>query len=129
MAHAHEGHDPHGHSEDALAEGHYGHISVRTYFMVFTGLMILMILTVAAWAVEKYVIPGVMPGWLAVTIAMSIAVAKTALIVTYFMHVKVSSKLTQIFSVSAFVWLAILIIITMGDYLARGWPPSGGPLP
>jgi cytochrome c oxidase subunit 4 len=44
------------------------------------------------------------------------------------MHVKVSSKLTQIFAMSAFVWLLILFVITMGDYMARGWPPQKGPL-
>lgn len=129
MAKTHDtGRDPHGHSEDALGEGNYGHISVRTYYTVFIALMVLMLLTVGAWWVEKNVLTE-MPGWLAVGIAMAIAVAKTALIIIYFMHVKVSSKLTQAFSASAFVFLAILFIIVMGDYVARGWPPQIGPLP
>lgn len=120
MANAHDsGHHEHG-------EGSYGHISVATYWRIFGGLMGLMILTVAAWWIEKNLVH--LPGWLAIGIAMGIAIAKTLLIVIYFMHVKVSSKITQLFAAGAFVWLLILFIITMGDYVARGWPPGSGPL-
>ncbi len=103
------------------------HISRGTYYRVFAALMVLMVLTVAAWWVEKNLIE--LPGWLAVTIAMSIAIAKTVLIVLYFMHVKISSRMTQVYAAGAFVWLIILFVITMGDYVARGWPPQAGPLP
>ncbi|NJN16358.1 MAG: oxidase [Oscillochloris sp.] len=115
------------HATSVPGESHHGHISVGTYYRVFSGLMLLMILTVAAWWVEKNLLE--LPGWLAVTIAMSIAIAKTVLIIVYFMHVKVSDKVTQLFAGAAFFWLAILFIITMGDYFARGWPPQVGPLP
>jgi cytochrome c oxidase subunit 4 len=81
---------------------------------------------VAAWYVEKHFVQ--LPEIVAVGIAMAIAIAKTALIIYFFMHIKVSSRLTQIFAVSAFVWLLILFVITMGDYMARGWPPQKGPL-
>lgn len=124
MANSHDsGHHAHDHGE-----GNYGHISVATYWKVFWSLMGLMILTVVAWYVEKQILPGVIPGWLAISIAMGIAMAKTLLIVVFFMHVKVSSKITQIFAAGSFVWLLILFIITMGDYVARGWPPGSGPL-
>jgi cytochrome c oxidase subunit 4 len=119
-------HTPQTHSGQH-GEGHHGHISRGIYYRVFGTLMFLMILTVAAWWVEKNVFE--MPGWLAVTIAMSIAIAKTVLIVIYFMHVKISSKMTQLYAAAGFVWLLILFVITMGDYLARGWPPQIGPLP
>ena len=121
MGEKHAHHTTHHHSA-----GH-AHISRGTYYRVFAALMVHMVLTVAAWWVEKNLI--YMPGWLAVTIAMSIAVAKTALIVIYFMHVKVSSRITQVYAAGAFVWLIILFVITMGDYVARGWPPQAGPLP
>jgi cytochrome c oxidase subunit 4 len=87
----------------------------------------LMILTVAAWYVEKHLIH--LPEIVGVGIAMAIAIAKTALIIIFFMHVRVSSRLTQVFAASSFIWLLILFVITMGDYLSRGWPPSAGPLP
>ena len=121
MGEKHAHHTTHRHSA-----GH-AHISRGTYYRVFAALMVLMVLTVAAWWVEKNLIE--MPGWLAVTIAMTIAIAKTVLIVLYFMHVKVSSRITQVYAASAFVWLIILFVITMGDYFARGWPPQAGPLP
>jgi cytochrome c oxidase subunit IV len=117
----------HGHGSGAHSNGAHGHIGVRTYLFTFTGLLVLMIATVGAWWVEKNLI--VIPEWLGVTIAMAIAGAKTALIIYYFMHVKISSRLVQIFASLAFVFLAILFIITMGDYIARGWPPQEGPLP
>ncbi|MCX7860058.1 MAG: cytochrome C oxidase subunit IV family protein [Chloroflexus sp.] len=121
MAERHAHPHAHHHSDQ------HTHISRGTYYRVFAALMVLMVLTVAAWWVEKNVIT--MPGWLAVAIAMSIAIAKTVLIVLYFMHVKVSSRVSQIYAAGAFVWLLILFVITMGDYVARGWPPQAGPLP
>jgi cytochrome c oxidase subunit IV len=122
-------HSNHGHSTHS--EGGHGHISKRTYYTVFVALMVLMILTVGVYYGEDYLETQgiVLPGFLVVGIAMSIAVAKTALIVLYFMHVKVSSKITQIFAAAAFLWLLLLFGITMGDYLARDWPgPVDGPL-
>jgi cytochrome c oxidase subunit 4 len=115
------------HGGAAHSEGAHGHIGVRTYLFTFTGLLVLMIATVGAWWIEKNLVE--MPQWLAVTIAIAIASAKTVLIVYYFMHVKISSRLVQLFASLSFVFLAILFIITMGDYFARGWPPPPGPLP
>lgn len=112
-------------------DGHTNHVSKATYYRVFVGLMLLMILTVAVYYGEDFLeTQGIMlPGALVVGIAMSIAVAKTALIVLYFMHVKVGSKVAQIFAAASFVWLMLLFVITMGDYVARDWPPQlNGPL-
>ncbi|NNJ10708.1 oxidase [Chloroflexales bacterium ZM16-3] len=115
---AHEG----GHEH----EGHYGHIPLRTYWMVFGALMGLMALTVGAYYLEKLVLP--LPEVVAVGIAMLIAICKTALIMVFFMHLKVSSKLARVFAASSFVWLMIMFTIIMGDYFAKGWPPQQGPL-
>lgn len=120
-------HDSPVHSSKGYEDDHgQGHIGRPTYYRVFAGLMVLMILTVVAWYVQNNVFA--LPSWLAITIAMSIAIAKTSLIVLYFMHAKVSNRVTQLFAASAFVFLLILFIITMGDYVARGWPPEQGPL-
>lgn len=89
--------------------------------MVFAGLLILMIMTVGA----RFVNLG--PA-LNAAVAVTIAIAKTVLIVLYFMHVRFSSRLTQVFVGAAFMWLLILFFLTMGDYLARDWPPASGPL-
>ncbi len=119
------GHGAHGdgaHSEHAA----HAHISRGTYYRVFAALMVLMALTVGAWWIEGIV---ALPRLLGVAIAMAIAIAKTTLIVLYFMHVKVSERATQLYAAAAFIGFAIMVIITMGDYFARGWPPPPGPLP
>jgi cytochrome c oxidase subunit IV len=128
MAEKHTAHDAHHHANGSA----HGHISKRTYYIVFALLMVLMVLTVGVYYLESEVLEpaGIMlPGVLIVGIAMSIAIAKTALIVLYFMHVKVSSKITQVFAAASFIWLLLLFGITMADYLARDWPgPADGPL-
>jgi caa(3)-type oxidase subunit IV len=35
------------------------------------------------------------------------------------MHVKLGTRLTWIFASAAFVWLAIFLVFTFGDYLSR----------
>jgi cytochrome c oxidase subunit 4 len=99
--------------------GHHKHImSVQTNLIVFAALMGLLVVTVAA----AYMIKG---GW-GIIVAMIIASIKAALILAYFMHIRFSSKLQMIFSVSAFFWLALMILITLSDYLSRGWLPIEG---
>jgi cytochrome c oxidase subunit 4 len=117
-------HDTNGH--DSHGQAGHGHIGRPTYFKVFGALMVLMILTVAAYYIEgMFEIPRL----LGVIIAMAIAITKTALIVIFFMHVKVSERVTQLYAAAAFVTFALMVIIMMGDYFARGWPPQIGPLP
>lgn len=105
---------------------HHAHIGRGAYYRIFAALMALMALTVGAWWIEGMI---ALPRLLGVAIAMGIAIAKTTLIVLYFMHVKVSERAAQLYAVAAFIGFAIMVIITMGDYFARGWPPPPGPLP
>jgi caa(3)-type oxidase subunit IV len=51
---------------------------------------------------------------------MIIAVAKAVLIVLCFMHVLHSHRLTMVVSVAGFLWLAIMLALTLSDYLFRG---------
>jgi caa(3)-type oxidase subunit IV len=37
------------------------------------------------------------------------------------MHLRYSPRLTILVVFTGFVWLAILILLTMSDYLSRGW--------
>jgi cytochrome c oxidase subunit IV len=123
--HSNSGHSAHGHEAGVHDHGR-GHIGRPTYYRIFAALMGLMILTVLAWYVEPMLQFNRVVG---IAVAMAIACAKTALIVLYFMHVKVSERITQLYAGAAFVTLAIMVIIMMGDYFARGWPPQVGPLP
>ena len=53
-------------------------------------------------------------------VALSIAVLKATLVVLYFMHVRYSSRLTWVFVIAGFFWLAILMVLTLSDYKTRG---------
>ncbi len=127
------GHSAQGHVAGAHDDHPYGHIGRPTYYKIFGALMGLMILTVLAWYVEPLLGLDRLVGEngarvIGITVAMAIAIAKTALIVLFFMHIKVSERVTQLYAAAAFVGLAIMVIIIMGDYFARGWPPQLGPL-
>ena len=54
-------------------------------------------------------------------LALAIAVVKGALIIMYFMEVKYQSKLVWVFASSSFVFLLIMLVLTMNDYLTRDW--------
>jgi len=87
-------------------------VPVRTYLLVFTSLMVLTFLTVAA---SRYDF-----GAGNTVVAMGIAVLKATLVVLFFMHVKYSSRLVQISVIAAFLWLALLISGALSDYVTRG---------
>jgi cytochrome c oxidase subunit 4 len=92
--------------------------SVGVYLWVFAALLVLLALAVGVAFID-------LGAW-SVVLALSIATAKALLIVLYFMHVRSSSRLTQLFTVGMLLWLLILIVITLSDYLTRGAPwPSG----
>src|ERR1035437_71862 len=55
-------------------------------------------------------------------IALLIATIKATLVVLFFMHVKgASEKLTGAIVVSGFFFLAILLTLSLADYLTRSW--------
>ena len=55
-------------------------------------------------------------------VALLIAPVKATLVVLYFMHVKgASEKLTGVVVVSGFFFLAILLSLSLADYMTRSW--------
>ncbi|MCU0493830.1 MAG: cytochrome C oxidase subunit IV family protein [Chloroflexaceae bacterium] len=99
-------------------------IPLRTYFTIFGALLLLLGLTVGVAFLDL--------GPFSVVVALSIAFAKAILIVLFFMHVRYSSRLVQIFAATALLWFFFMISLTIADYMARSgdWPPSpdSGPL-
>lgn len=87
--------------------------SLRTNYTVFAVLMALLVATVGASFLPM--------GSFHLPVAMTIAVIKAALILTYFMHLRYSSRLTWAFATAAFLWLIVLIVFTVNDYASRGW--------
>lgn len=91
-------------------------VPLKYYFGVFTLLMVFTALTVF---VAKFDLESVW-GPLNIIVALTIAIVKATAVVLIFMHVKWSSKLTQVIIIAGLFWLAILLIMTMTDYLVRG---------
>jgi cytochrome c oxidase subunit 4 len=88
-------------------------VPLRTYLLIFAVLMALTGTTI--WvAFQDY-------GPLNNVIALSIAVVKMTLVILFFMHVRYATRLTWLVVVSGFVWLVLLIAVTMSDYISRGW--------
>ncbi len=92
-------------------------VSPKVYFTIFSVLMICTVLTVFAAEVDlnKYF------SGLNIIVALTIAVFKASLVVLFFMHGKYSSKRTQLVIIASVFWLAIMLFMTMSDYVSRSW--------
>lgn len=86
--------------------------SPKLYIMVFLALMVLTVITVAVAYQDL--------GPLNDIVALTIATAKALLVVLFFMHVKYSTRLTALTALGGIFFLAILIAMTLNDYMSRG---------
>lgn len=91
-------------------------VPVRSYVMIFAALMVLTALTVLVSKVEL--------GAFNFVVAISIALLKATLVVMYFMHVNHSTTLTKLFVASGFVWVLVLFVFVLSDYLSRPLDPQ-----
>jgi cytochrome c oxidase subunit IV len=90
--------------------------SIQTNVAIFIALNVLLFATVGAAYLPL--------GNYHFLIAMALATVKAVLIVMYFMHVKYSHRLTAIICAASFLWLGIMIALTLTDYMTRethGW--------
>ena len=95
---------------------------VRTYLLVFLGLMALTFLTVGAAHVNiAHHLPGQMTDAINDAVAMMIAVAKATLVILFFMHVWHSARLNKIVVWASLFFLLILFAFSLVDYFSRGW--------
>ena len=92
-------------------------VSPKVYVVIFATLMICTILTVVAAEVDlnKYF------SGLNIIVALTIAVFKASLVVLFFMHGKYSPKRTQLVIIASVFWLAVMLFMTMSDYVSRPW--------
>jgi cytochrome c oxidase subunit IV len=90
-------------------------VSPRVYLAVFAVLLLMTGTTTAVSFLD-------LGPWNTV-VALGIAVFKATLVVLFFMHVKYSRRLTQIVIVGGLFWLAIMLVITMSDFMTRAWLP------
>jgi cytochrome c oxidase subunit 4 len=83
----------------------------KIYFIIWASLMLLLLIT---WSVAEFDL-----GPFNTVAAITIAVTKMLLVILYFMHVRYSERRTWIFVAAGFIWLLIMIDLTLGDYLTR----------
>jgi cytochrome c oxidase subunit 4 len=87
-------------------------VSKGTYYAIFFALLVLTGTTVGAAFANLGAFNDI--------VAMGIACTKATLVVLFFMHVKYGSRLVWAVVSGAIVFLAILFIFILSDYLTRG---------
>jgi cytochrome c oxidase subunit 4 len=86
--------------------------SVGTYVKI---LLVLLLATGITTAVSRVDL-----GPFNTVVALGIASVKMLLVALFFMHIRYSTKLTKLVVVGGLMWLAILLLLTMSDYVTRG---------
>ena len=89
-------------------------VSTKAYFAVFTALLGLTALTTGVAYVDLGRIGNI-------AVALTIATIKVVLVMLYFMHLRYSTRLTILFAVAGIFWLGIMLVLTLSDYVSRGW--------
>lgn len=94
---------------------HAGHhiVPIETYIGVFLGLMGFTALTVAVAFMNLGALNNV--------VALGIASIKAFLVVFFFMHLKYNPRILWVVAAGGFLWLAIMILLTLSDLATRGW--------
>lgn len=87
--------------------------SAQSYLLTGFALLTFLALTISAAYMNL--------GPLNTIVAMSISVAKSALIVLFFMHLRYSKPIMWVFVAAGFFWLGIMLVLGMSDYMSRGW--------
>jgi cytochrome c oxidase subunit IV len=93
---------PHGHGPTTKM-----FIGVWVALLVATGLTVL--------------IATINLGAFSAPIALIIATIKAILVILFFMEIKYQTKMTLTVVLAAFFFLALLLCLTMSDYISRAW--------
>ena len=93
----------HTHTEHIVKPG--------TYLVIITTLLALTGVTVYAAYVNL--------GKYNIVVALAIATVKATFVVLFFMHAKYSPRRTQLVIVAGIFWLALLLFMTLSDYISR----------
>ncbi len=87
--------------------------SVKTYAWVWIALLILTGVTTGVAYIDL--------GPFSLPVALAIAVGKMLLVALFFMHVRHSNSLTKLVVLGGLMWLGILLLLSMADFVTRGW--------
>jgi len=92
--------------------------SIKTYTLVFLALLALTAATTVVATIDL--------GPFNVVMALLIAVVKMMLVALFFMHLRHSTILTKVVVGGGMLWLAILLVLSLSDFVTRGWLPVPG---
>jgi cytochrome c oxidase subunit IV len=104
--------EPAANQETAYPQHHV--VSWKVYLTIFAGLCVLTAVSV--------IVTGYDFGPLNLLVALGVSIAKSALVVLYFMHARYSPKLTGVVIAAALAFFVILVFLTLTDYVSRPWP-------
>lgn len=93
-------------------------VSVKTYTFTVLALLALTLLTSLLALVDL--------GKFSFIAGVAIAAVKASLIASFFMHALYETKLVRVVMAGGVIWFLIMISLTVGDYLTRGWMPFPG---
>ena len=88
----------------------------KTYVGVWIALLLLLLLN---WGLAQINL-----GRFNVVVSLAIAFVQMLLMLLYLMHVRFNPPLTRIFVAAGFIWLLIMLDLTLSDYLTRGDVPG-----
>jgi len=95
---------------------HHSIVPRKTYFTVWVLLLIFLLLT---WGLAQLNLHQ-----FNAAAALIIATIKMLLVILFFMHVRYKPPLTWVFAAAGFIWLVIMIDLTLSDYMSRGAVPG-----
>ena len=92
--------------------------SIKTYTVIFVTLLALTLATTVVAFIDL--------GAFNVVMALFIAVVKMMLVALFFMHLRHSTILTKVVVGGGMLWLGILLVLSLSDFVTRGWLPVPG---
>ena len=81
------------------------------FVLVWAGLVVLLALTMAVSLVDA--------GIWNIVANLGIALLKAALVIWFFMHLDEIRGIVRLFALGVLVWVGILFVLSMADYLTR----------
>ncbi len=93
-------------------------LSVKQYALTWVALLALVLTTTLIAMVDL--------GPFTMVIAITIAATKASLVAAFFMHALYESKVVRIILAGGILWFLIMVSLTLGDYVSRGWLPFPG---
>ncbi len=93
-------------------------VSRKKYAFTWLGLLALALITTLIGLLDL--------GPFNMIIAITIATIKASLIAAFFMHALYESKVVRVILAGGVIWFLIMVSLTLGDYMTRGWLPFPG---